>query len=211
MVVQFTLAVVLLSGAGLMMRSFLLAQDEFSFLHGEQVLAARVGLPESRYPKPEDRQQFYEKLVGRLGSLPGAQVVSFVSNIPNGGSAGWRFELEGQAIPKPSAGPPRRVWWHRRIIFRLLGLAVVRGREFEDYDGLPGKEAAIVSQQFVARHYPNQDPIGKRLRLFGPQKRAQGLDDHHRGGARASGRTIPAIPPTTRRYLFRTASTVTRE
>jgi putative ABC transport system permease protein len=168
-VVQFTLAVVLLSGAGLMMRSFLLAQDEFSFLHGERVLAARLGLPEGRYPKPEDRQRFYEKLVGRLGSLPGAQVVSFVSNVPNGGSAGWRFELEGQAIPEAERRPAAAGVVASKDYFRLLGLAVVRGREFEDHDGLPGKEAAIVSQQFVARHYPNQDPIGKRLRLFGPK------------------------------------------
>ena len=96
-------------------------------------------------------------------------MVSFVSNIPNGGSAGWRFELEGQAIPEAERRPAAAGVVASKDYFRLLGLAVVRGREFEDHDGLPGKEAAIVSQQFVARHYPNQDPIGKRLRLFGPK------------------------------------------
>ena len=165
-VFQFTLAVVLLSGAGLMMRSFLLAQEEFSYLNARQILHARVNLPSSRYPKPEDRHRFFEKLMTRLESLPGAKAVSFASNPPGTGSSGWRFELEGQPIPEAERRPAAAGVVVSKDYFRLLGMPV-RGREFQDSDGLPGKEAAIVSRQFVARHWPNENPIGKRLRLFG--------------------------------------------
>jgi predicted permease len=172
-VFQFTLAVVLLSGAGLMMRSFLLAQEEFSYLNARQILHARVGLPSSRYPKAEDRQRFYEKVMTRLGSLPGAKVVSFASNPPGTGSSGWRFELEGQSIPEAERRPAAAGVVASKDYFRLLGIPVLRGREFEDNDGMPGKEAAIVRREFVTRHWPNQDPIGKRLRLFDPNNQAR--------------------------------------
>jgi len=165
-VFQFTLAVVLLSGAGLMMRSFLLAQDEFSQLQGERILTAWVSLPSTRYPNPEDKRQFFDKVRAQLESLPGAEVVAFVSNHPGGGSAGWRFELEDHPIHEAERRPAAAGVVASSSYFRLLGIPLIRGRDFEDYDGLSGKEAAIVSEQFVSRHFPNQNPIGKRLRLF---------------------------------------------
>ncbi|MBL8220644.1 MAG: ABC transporter permease, partial [Bryobacterales bacterium] len=81
-VVQFTLAVVLLSGAGLMMRSFVNAQQINPNVPGDKILSAILNLPRSRYGKPEERQQFFEQLLPRLGALPGAQSVSMVSNPP---------------------------------------------------------------------------------------------------------------------------------
>src|SRR5262249_41795696 len=104
-VFQVTLAGALAGGAGLWMRRFLLAADDISYPRGEQVLTAPLTLPASRYPKPEERQRFFEKLMPRLASLPGAQAVAFVSNPPGSGAAGWRFELEGQAIAEAERRP----------------------------------------------------------------------------------------------------------
>lgn len=165
-VFQFTLAVVLLSGAGLMMRSFLAAQDEFAGMNGQQVLKTVVSLPNARYPDPAGRQQFFERLMPRLASIPGVRDVAFVSNTPGGGGAGWRFELEGKPIDDARSRPAVSGVVAAPGYLRLLGLSLLQGRDFNDTDGLAGKEAVIVSQNFVSRHFPNQDPIGKRMRIY---------------------------------------------
>jgi predicted permease len=155
------------------MRSFLLAQDEFAAVHGERILTARISLPAARYPASDDKQRFFDTLVPRLKSIPGVQVVSAVSNPPGGGALECHFELEGQPIPEAERRPAAAGVAAWPDYFSLLGMPVLRGREFTDSDGLPGSEAAIVSRQFVARHYAGRDPIGTRLRLFGPDGRAR--------------------------------------
>ena len=165
-VFQFTLSVVLLSGAGLMMRSFLIAQNEFAEMNGAKVLSARVTLPSSRYPKAADRQQFFEKVSARVASLPGVQMAALVSNPPGDGAAGWRFEIAGRPIPEVRRLPAVSGVVASKGYLQLLGLRLVRGRDFEDTDGNPGKETVIVSQTLAARFFPNQDPIGKQMRLY---------------------------------------------
>ena len=165
-VVQFTLAMVLLSGAGLMMRSFLLAQNEFAELDGAHVLTGRISLSSDAYAKPEDRLHFYERLVPKLQALPGAQSATLVSNPPGTGAARWKFEVEGQPVADAESRPVAAgvVAWEGYL--RLLGLTLERGRDFDDADGTPGHEAVIVSERFVARFFPRTDPIGQRVRLF---------------------------------------------
>jgi len=165
-VFQFTLAVVLLSAAGLMIRSFLAAQQEFAFVRGEQILHARVQLPSTRYQTPDVRRQFYEKLLPRLASLPGAAAVSMVSNIPGSGTGADRFEIDGQPVPeherRPQAGSVTAAPGH----LELLGASLAQGRDFDTNDGLPGKESIIVTREFVARHFPADNPIGRKIRFF---------------------------------------------
>ena len=166
-VLQFTLAVVLLSGAGLMMRSFVSAQNEFAELEGEQVLTGQLSLSSSKYADAENRLHFYERLMRELEAIPGARSVALVSNPPGMGAARWPFEVEGQPIVEAERRPVAAgvVAWKGYL--QLLGLALERGRDFEEADGGPGHEAVIVSERFVARFFPGSDPLGKRIRLFG--------------------------------------------
>jgi putative ABC transport system permease protein len=170
---QFILAVALLSGAGLMMRSFLIADNEFAGIHGEQVLATRVNLPESRYPKETDRQQFFDRLVPRLSKLPGVKDVALISNPPGGGAGGRRFEIEGKLIADAKSRPAAASIVAGKGYFSLLGMDLLRGRDFGDNDGLPGKETVIVSRTFATRFFPGQDPIGKQLRLYDSENKPQ--------------------------------------
>lgn len=170
-VLQFSLAVVLLSGAGLMMRSFLVATNEFSEMRAGSVLTARISLPRERYPKPEDRQRFFEQLAPRLASLPGVQSAAMTSNAPGEGSATWRFEVEGAPPVEAAQRPTAFGIVSGKGYLPLLGVSLLRGRDFEDIDGLPGREAAIIGQSLAARHFPNQDPIGRRIRLFDGENR----------------------------------------
>jgi predicted permease len=165
-VVQFALALVLLSGAGLMIKSFLIAQDEFSEMNPSRILTTRVDFPNARYPDAADRQRFFEKLMPRLASLPGVRMVSIVSNQPGGGGAGWRFETEGKLIADAKQRPAVTGVVASKGYFELLGLSLLRGRDFEDTDGLAGKEAVIVTSAFASKVFPNQDPLGKHIRLY---------------------------------------------
>jgi len=202
-VVQFTLAVVLLSGAGLMMRSFVNAQQINPNVPGEKILAAILNLPRSRYAKPEERQQFYERLLPRLGALPGAQSVSMVSNPPGTGAGGWRYEVEGKPLERdnrPSAAGIAAAPGY----FPVVGLSLMRGRDFNDRDGDQGKEVAIVNQQFVSKNWPGEDGLGKRIRLFNPQNEprpwmtivgvVQDFDQMSPGPSSTTGNAILFVP-----------------
>jgi len=164
-VFQFALAVILLSGAGLMMRSFVAAQNEFAGVRADRVLLSFIGLPRERYETPEKRQRFYEELMAKAAGIPGVQTVSMVSNVPGQGAAGWRFEIAGQPVPEAQRRPAALGIVAAPGYFQLLGMKLIRGRDFTAADGAPGREAAIVSQQFAARYFGNQDPIGKQIRV----------------------------------------------
>jgi putative ABC transport system permease protein len=169
-VFQFTLAVILLSAAGLMVRSFLAAQDEFAAMNTEQVLNARVNLPGNRYATPDVRRQFFDGLLPRLASLPGAQSVAMVNINPGSGSSTERFEIAGQPIPEHESRPIASAISATPGYFSLLGVSLVQGRDFKEEDGLPGKESLIVSREFAGRFFPGIDPIGRQIRFFDNKK-----------------------------------------
>lgn len=172
-VVQFTLAVILLSAAGLMIRSFLAAQDEFAHMRGEEVLNAALNLPEKRYTTPEARYQFFEKLQARLSELPGAMAVGLTSDIPS--SSGWlqRFEIAGQEVPVHERRPEVRMIRIAPGYLSVLGVPVLQGRDFTSEDGLPGKESVIVTRKFAERFFPKGKALGQQIRLFDGEKKAQ--------------------------------------
>jgi putative ABC transport system permease protein len=165
-VFQFTLAMVLLSGAGLMMRSFAKAANETPDIPSTSILHAHLSLPGSRYKNNEDRYRFFEQLTPRLSAIPGVQMATIVSNAPGSGGFGWRFEIEGQPVEDKERRPAVTGVLTTSGYFRLINMPLIRGREFDETDGTTGKETVIVNQQFVSRFWANQDPIGKRLRVF---------------------------------------------
>lgn len=168
-ILQFALTMILLSGAGLMMRSFFKAQTLNEFIPDGQIFTARVTLPDGKgetYEKREDRIRFYEDLERRLAALPGASQVAISADLPGGGSSNDRIEIEGRA-PATSVGAALRASYvvASPSYLPLIGLNLVEGRGFETLDGDPGREAAIVTQQFAARFWPGQSAIGKRFRM----------------------------------------------
>ncbi len=165
-VFQFTLAVVLLTGAGLLMRSFLEHQDTYREVPAGKILSTSLALPEQKYPKLEDRQRFFERLLPRLKSLPGAEGAAIVTQLPGSGGPGWRFEAEGHPIADPEKRPVTMGVEVSEDYLKLINVSLLRGRMFEESDGLPGKEAVIVSQRLASRFWQNQDAAGKRIRFF---------------------------------------------
>ncbi len=161
LVAEVALALVLLVGGGLLLRSFAQLHAVEVGFETERVLAQRISLPESRYPDAEHRLAFFEELERRVAGLPGVEAVAFANRFPLRG--GWstgmlldssrqgeRFEADAQAVSLR--------------YFETLGIPLVRGRGLLDSDrrGQPG--VAIVNQLFARQAYPGQDAIGHRFR-----------------------------------------------
>jgi len=164
---EMALAVVLLAGAGVMIRSFLNIYDADLGVKTANVLTMTINLPAARYPGAEAQISFYERLAARLEALPGVESVAIARAIPTGGSAKLPYELADapfaneQSLPQISAlvaGPD---------YFQTLGARLLSGREFQqDTDGASGVPVAIVNQRFASQYWPRENPLGNRLRLF---------------------------------------------
>lgn len=166
-VAEVALAMVLMAGAGLMVRSLLKFYSmQMGTADARNVLTMRLNLPREKYPDAASHWRFYEKLTPRLAAVPGVQSVALASMLPINGTFDWDFQLDGQ----PLAEKGKRSTLGGVIVtpnyFSTTGNTLIRGRAFSEEDGLPGRTVAIVNQRFASKYWPNQDPIGKRIRLI---------------------------------------------
>ena len=164
-VAEMALAVVLLAGAGLMVRTFLNIYRAPLGINENNILTMRLPLPEGKYPKPNDQVLFHERLRPRLQSIPGVKWVAITNNLPTGGSSPFPYELEG--IPSDSQ---RRPMLAALVIsadyFRVMDVRPLAGRMFTEDDGVVGPPVVIVNERFAEKAWPGSSPIGRRLRLF---------------------------------------------
>jgi predicted permease len=169
-VFQVALAVVLLTGSGLMIRGVLLQRGSAVDLPRDRVLVASVSLSEQRYANNEARLRFFDQLLPALRSTPGVTNAEIASNNPGGNGAPVRFQLEGE----PELAAPRR---HPAIsvtmspgYLAMLDIPMRAGRAFDERDGTAGNDSIVVTSDFAARTWPGQSAVGKRLRTYeGPE------------------------------------------
>ncbi len=164
-VTEVALAVVLLAGAGLMIRSFLNVYQASLGVNPANVLQMGLGVPQARYPQPSDQINFYDKLTARLVAMPGVDSVAIASAPPSGGSQTLPYELEG-APSDAQRRPALSAVVISPDYFRVMDVGILQGRAFTEQDGVAGPPAVIVNQQFASKFWPGEDPLGKRLRLF---------------------------------------------
>jgi putative ABC transport system permease protein len=161
---EIALALTLLIGAGLMLRSLQRMQAVDPGFDSERLLTMRVSLPLQRYPR-DQIVAFSQRLRERLQALPGAQSVALASDLPlSGSTSAGPIELEGEhAAP---AGGEFRMYRHRVTpgFFSTLGIPLIKGRDFTADDHAQAPGVAIISEAMARRYWPNEDPIGKRLR-----------------------------------------------
>jgi putative ABC transport system permease protein len=166
-IAEMALAVVLLAGAGVMIRSFMNTYSADLGVKTENILMAAVGAP------TESKISFYDRLIAGLESIPGVESVAIATHQPAGGSMKLAYELDGAPPASDRAGvqrPQLSAVVISPAYFRTLGAPVLSGREFSDADQASGPQVAIVNQRFVSTHWPGENPLGKRLRLFDGQK-----------------------------------------
>jgi predicted permease len=161
---QLALTLVLLTGAGLMMRNLLTMVRTNAGVDTSRLVRMGIDLPASEYSTPDERRAFYAQLTDRLAGTPGLQA-TLASNTPLSPAAEGRVLFEGGAEPPLEQRPRTSLVTVGRGYFETIGAAMIRGRSFAGDDGLPGREAAVVNQRFVDAYLEGGDPLGRRIRL----------------------------------------------
>jgi putative ABC transport system permease protein len=161
MVSEVALAIVLLVGAGLLIRSFVKLTSVDPGYRAENLLTARISLP-PRYRDNLRLAQFYEQILQRLAALPGVASVGATSHLPLlSYNLGAMLSVEGRApldVPISSVNPD---------YFRTMGIGLRAGRFLNDGDTQDAPSVAVLSETLARRLFPNQDPLGKRFKLPG--------------------------------------------
>ena len=163
--VQLALALVLLVGTVLMVRTLRNVQAVDPGFDTQGVVSGRLSLPASRYPDAPRRWAFYAELLGRLRALPGVEAVGFVNDAPLGGTfTHGDFVLEGDAA-RP--GEPRVAGFRISTpdYFRAMRIAVRQGRDFGPQDEEKGAPVAIVNEAFVRAYLAGGEPLGRRVKV----------------------------------------------
>jgi len=163
-VAEVALAVVLLVGAGLMIRSFASLQAVDPGMDTHNVLTMRVSLPGLKYDTPQKTMQFFDQAVEKIAAVPGVQSAGMISFPPfTGLGAGTGFTIVGQPPPLPGQGPVTDVSVCDNGYFTTMRIPLVRGRFFSEREMHERSNVVIINEALARRHFPNEDPIGKSL------------------------------------------------
>ncbi len=198
---EFALSLVLMVGAGLLLRSFWKVLEVQPGFNAEHVVTAQIWLPvpndprNNPYPTQEKRNIFLDEVLHRLSALPGVRGVAIGGgNTPFAGLRNANgFDIEGRTVSTTEA-PSAELGVTTANLFPVLGIPLIRGRELIDADDQNGEKVVLVDETAAERFWPNQDPVGKQIRLqFGlkqPWRRIVGVV----GRSRADGLDEPYTP-----------------
>jgi len=161
---QLTLALVLLAGAGLLVKSFFNLRSVRPGFDAVGLLTFNLALPPAAYPDAVRQIDAGNRLVARLQSLPGVESAALVSNLPLGGSNWGRgFTLAGRPVPEPGRTPIALNRVVSADYFRAMRIPLKLGRTFAAADTAASPRVAIIDEDFARRYFPNENPIGQRL------------------------------------------------
>jgi putative ABC transport system permease protein len=163
---QMALAMVLLAGSGLLMRSFVRLRHVDPGFQTESALTFRVSLPESAYSNDAALLTFHDEMQRRLEALPGVRSVGAVAGLPVSGNRFIiSFTVEGRPELPPAQQPSMEVRIATPSYFRAMGIPLKRGRGFERTDDAEAPQVVLLSEAAVRRFFPNEEPLGKRIKL----------------------------------------------
>lgn len=162
--VEMALAFVLLTGAGLMTRSFARLTSVDPGFNPKNLLSMRLTLPRTKYPKPEQSIQFFQDTLQRIKSIPGVISADFVTPAPfNNNSVTGAFRIEGRPEPQSGSGPTAQVSGATVNYFQTMGIPLIRGRFFSDFDRRGAVGSVIINESLARRYFPNEDPLGRYI------------------------------------------------
>jgi predicted permease len=165
-VFQFALTLVLLTGAGVFVHSLLKTLATNRSIPSDQLMVARIYLPESRYKDVDARQRFFDQLLPRLRAIPGVSRATIVSNPPGLGSADTHIEIEHGPVVDAAHRPPVSFVVSSPGYLDTIRLPLLTGRDFNALDGTPNHLAAIVTRETAQRFWPGGSALGHRFRLY---------------------------------------------
>jgi predicted permease len=164
-VAELALTVVLLAGAGFMMRNFMNLYRMDLGIDTSHLITTALALPDRKYPSLEQRLAFYQRLEERLQTSGKIRTVTVASNTPMGGGFSRQLAVDGRPLAAGEQTPTVTMLTIDPRYFETIGLSLVRGRNFTADDGSAGQENAIINTRFAQMHFANEDPIGRRITL----------------------------------------------
>ena len=195
---QVALSLVLLTGAGLLIRSFLKLLDTSPGFHPENVLSLRISLPMNRYGEPHQREAFFENLLERVRLLPGITASGVVSRLPLSGvgRGGDPFSIEGRAWRSGGAIPQFANYQAASPeYFRAMGIPLLKGRFFTDRDSRVAEPVVVINETLARGFFAGEEPLGKRILVGAPTPGARWMTIIGVvGDVRNSGLEVDPIP-----------------
>jgi putative ABC transport system permease protein len=180
---EVALAIVLLAGAGLLIRSFARLRDVNPGFRTEDTSTFTVTLSPTKYPREDQQLAFSRSLLERVRQLPGVQTAATTFGLPLSTTAfRLTFEIAGRAPASPTDEPRAQFRIASPDYFRTLGIPLLRGRSFDARDRQGSAPVVLISQETARRYWPNEDPIGQRI-----------LTGFGRSGAKMGGEIIGVV------------------
>jgi putative ABC transport system permease protein len=164
-VAELALTVALLAGAGFMIRNFLTLYRSDIGIDTSRLVTMSLALPERKYPSIEQRLAFYQQLQERLQANGNIRAATVASNAPTMGGFRRQLAVDGRPLRSGEQPPSVTMVTVDPRYFGTIRLPLLRGRGFTDTDGTAGQESAIVNARFAQMHFPDEDPLGRRIVL----------------------------------------------
>jgi len=165
---EVALSLVLLVGAGLMIKSFVRLLEVDPGFDPDNVLTMSLALPVSKYAGGEQQAAFFQQTLERIKSLPGVQFAGVTTDLPLYGGSSTGFEVEGRAPSAPGGKPLTDYHSISPDYFRALGIRLVKGRQFTERDTKDAPGVVVINETLAKQFFGAEDPIGRRLGLSGP-------------------------------------------
>jgi putative ABC transport system permease protein len=163
-IAEVALALVLLVGASLLMKSFARLQNVHPGFEPKNVLTMEVALPLLKYPRGKPVADFYAEATRRVKALPGVEVAAFTSILPlSGTNSDSSFQIEGRDAAAEKVYPDEEIRGITPEYFSVLKVPLLQGRFFNEGDQFEGPGVTIVNQSFAKKWFPNQEAVGKRI------------------------------------------------
>ncbi len=168
-IAETAIALVLLVGAGLLIKSFTRLLDTNPGFQTDNILTMQISLPAAKYREPQQVGAFYEQLTERIKALPGVESVGGTSGLPLSGAV-WSgtFNIEGREVAAGESAPHSDLRATAADYFQTMRIPLRRGRYFSERDNANSPDVAVIDETLAQRFWPNEDPIGRRISFEGP-------------------------------------------
>jgi putative ABC transport system permease protein len=166
-VLEVALALVLLVGAGLLIRSYALLQGIDPGFNAKNVLTMGVSLPGSKYDNDQKRVNFFRQAIAEMQALPGVESAGAVNSLPFASyHSGTSVDIEGRPLLPVAQKLKTGVMVTDANYFRAMEIPLKRGRLFTDREAAEMRHVVVINEAFARQHFPNEDPLGKRVTIY---------------------------------------------
>jgi putative ABC transport system permease protein len=170
-ITEVALALLLLVGAGLLIRSFYRLQQVTPGFNSKNALAVTVSLPGKKYPQDDQQSGFFAQLLDRVATLPGVVAVGATQSLPIQGDYVLAFNIQGRPPNGPGQEPNTNYYAVSPDYFKAMGIPLLRGRVFTEQDKKDSPRVAVINEELAKKFFPDEDPIGKRINVTnGPER-----------------------------------------